>query len=114
MLRLQLFISILLISTSSLIAQRGSLGNLSVGAQDTWVNTYTFLTSDANLGDVQLTVDDNTMSGAFFSGNLDEGDLILIIQMQGALVDINTTPTASWGGNYTCLLYTSPSPRDRG
>ncbi|PHR46680.1 MAG: hypothetical protein COA32_09350 [Fluviicola sp.] len=101
MLRLQLFISILLISTSSLIAQRGSLGNLSIGAQDTWVNTYTFLTSDANLGDVQLTVDDNTMSGAFFSGNLDEGDLILIIQMQGASVDINTTPTASWGGNYT-------------
>lgn len=101
MLKLQLFISILLISASSLFAQRGSLGNLTIGAQDTWVNTYTYLTSDANSSDVQLTVDDNSMSGAFFSGNLDEGDLILIIQMQGASMDINTTPTTVWGGTYT-------------
>jgi gliding motility-associated-like protein len=86
----------------SLYAQRGSLGNQSIGAQDTWVNTYTYLTADANIGDGQITVDDNSMNGAFFSGNLVQGDLILIIQMQGANVDISTYPvTGPSNATYT-------------
>lgn len=101
MLRLNIFISVLLFATTTAIAQRGSLGNLSVGAQDTWVNTYTDLTSDANIGDMQLTVSNNTMSGLLFPGNLDEGDLILIIQMQGATPDISTFTVTGWLGTYT-------------
>lgn len=94
-------LSIFITLSFSLQAQRGSLGTEIIGAQDTWVNTYTDLTSNANVGDVQLNVSDNTMSGALFSGNLAEGDLILIIQMQGAYVDISTYTVTGWGGDYT-------------
>lgn len=83
------------------LAQRGNLGNQTISVQDTWVNTYTYLTGNASNGTTTLSVDDNAMTGAQFTGPLDQGDLILIIQMQGASVDINTTPTAVWGGNYT-------------
>jgi len=100
----QLFIFLLL--SSCLYSQRGVLGNETIGVQDTWVNTYTYLTAQANPGDTQITVDDNTMSGALFTGNLAAGDLILIVQMQGVAVDVNTTPAApvssgGWGGTYT-------------
>lgn len=84
-----------------LFSQRGKDGNLTITAQETWVNTYTYLTANANPGDFQITVDDNTMSGAFFAGDLEEGDLILIIQMHGCDVDVDPTPTIEWDGNYT-------------
>jgi gliding motility-associated-like protein len=100
MFKTKLLLATFLFLTVNLFAQRGSLGNQSIGAQDTWVNTYAFLTSDANSGDLQLTVNDNTLSGALFSGNLNAGDLILIIQMQGATMDINTDPIG-FGGTYT-------------
>ncbi|MEX2485167.1 MAG: gliding motility-associated C-terminal domain-containing protein [Brumimicrobium sp.] len=97
-----LYISLfLLLTTLTSFAQRGSLGNETIGAQDTWVNTYTYLTADANSGATTIDVDNSQMSGALFTTDLDEGDLILIIQMQGATIDINTTPTTSWGSDYT-------------
>ncbi|MEX1190928.1 MAG: gliding motility-associated C-terminal domain-containing protein [Brumimicrobium sp.] len=97
-----LYISFILLLTSlNAFAQRGVLGNETIGTQDTWVNTYTYLTTDATAGATSIDVDDSQMSGALFTTDLDEGDLILIIQMQGATVDINTTPTTSWGSNYT-------------
>lgn len=72
-----------------------------VSGLNTVVNTYTRLTADAALGATSITVNNNAMSGGVFSGNLAPGDLILIIQMQGASMDIDATPTTDWGGAYT-------------
>ena len=91
----------LLLFTIAGFAQKGVLGDVTVSVQNEWVNTYTTLTLNANAGATSISVASNTLSGAYFSTNLVPGDLILIIQMQGAAVDINTTPTASWGGAYT-------------
>lgn len=82
-------------------SQRGKDGSFTANAQQTWVNTYASLTVNAVAGQNQITVNDNTMSGAFFTGNLNEGDLILIVQMHGANVDVNTYPVTGWGGDYT-------------
>lgn len=56
------------------------------------VNEYTFLTANANQGTTSLTVNNSSLntSGAFTS-NLNAGDLILIIQMQGLTVDQTST-----------------------
>ena len=82
-------------------AQRGNKGDLIVSSQNQWVNTYTSLNSNANAGANAISVSNNSLLGNGFTTNLTAGDLILIIQMQGASVDVNTTPTASWGGSYT-------------
>jgi len=82
-------------------SQKGSLGNATVSVQNEWVNTYTSLTLNANAGATSIAVASNSLNGAYFTSNLAAGDLILIIQMQGAAVDINTTPTVIWGGSYT-------------
>jgi gliding motility-associated-like protein len=83
------------------LSQRGKDGDLTVSAQETWINTYTQLTANASIGQLQITVADNTLSGAFFANDLASGDLILILQMYGASVDINTWPVDGWGGDYT-------------
>lgn len=75
-------------------------GNATISG-DTIVNTYTYLTTDASLGSTSITVDNNNMIRGAFSEPLAPGDLILIIQMQGAAMDINTTPIVVWGVNYT-------------
>lgn len=93
--------SVLLFFTFTSVAQKGVLGNVTVTVQNAWVNTYTSLTLNANAGASAITVASNTLGGPYFSTNLAPGDLILIIQMQGATVDVNTTPTAVWGGTYT-------------
>jgi len=82
-------------------AQRGKDGNYTVTALNTNINSFTNLTADAAAGATTITVSSNVMSGGAFSGNLAQGDLLLIIQMQGATLDIDVTPTVSWGGNYT-------------
>ncbi|MDX1652068.1 MAG: gliding motility-associated C-terminal domain-containing protein [Brumimicrobium sp.] len=101
MFRKALLLALTIIFSLNLHAQRAILGNYTVPAQNTWVNTYAFLTANANAGATLLAVNSNSMSGTVFSGNLSAGDLILIVQMQGASVDVNHTPTSSWGGNYT-------------
>lgn len=92
---------IILFIAQQSIAQRGSLGDLTISVQNEWVNTYTYLTNNANAGASSISVNSNALGGAMFTNNLAAGDLVLIIQMQGASVDVNTTPTVSWGGNYT-------------
>lgn len=83
-------------------SQRGKEGAVTVPAGSSVVNTYTYLTADATAGLNTLTVNDNTMTGGAFGATpLAPGDLIMVIQMQGASIDVNTTPTTGWGGNYT-------------
>jgi len=77
------------------------------GSNPIILNTYTFLTANAASGNQALTVSNNAMTGGHFGATaLGTGDLILIIQMQGAT--INTSNTASYGTitNYNnCGLY---------
>lgn len=87
-------------------AQRGKDGNYTATALNTTVNSYTYLTANATSGASTITVNSNSMLSGAFSSALAQGDLLLIIQMQGVTMDIDVTPatpTASggWGGNYT-------------
>lgn len=96
-----LLCSFFVVNLIPVFAQRGNMGNMTITVQNEWLNTYTTLTTNANAGATNLTVANNALSGAAFSSNLAAGDLILIIQAQGASMDVNTTPTADWGSNYT-------------
>lgn len=85
----------------SLFAQRSKNGSYTATSANTVVNTYTYLSANATAGAGSISVNNASMTGAQFSGALAAGDLILIIQMQGADIDCDVTTTASWGGNYT-------------
>lgn len=109
-------------------AQRGKDGNITVNAANKIVNEYTSLFTDAAAGATTISV---TASGLNtnnrFSSNLAPGDLIMIIQMQGASIlgqPDNSDPTvsnpndATWGsitaynncGNYElCQVSSVPN-----
>ena len=91
----------LVFMTNIAFSQRGKEGDFTVTGANTIVNTYTSLTANAAAGGSSITVANNTMVGGAFGGALQAGDLLLIIQMQGATLDINTVPVVFWGGNYT-------------
>ena len=96
------FLSILFIAGISTISfsQRGKDGVGNVSAANTQVNTYATVTAT---GVNTITVNNiATLTGGIWpSTAIAPGDLIMIIQMQGASMDIDVTPTATWGGNYT-------------
>ncbi len=99
-------LAILSIYTIGTIAQRGNFGNEVINAQNTWVNTYTHLTNNATSGNNTITVNNNALTGAEFTTPLAQGDLIVIMQMQGVDVDVFIDPAVpvaqgGWGGNYT-------------
>jgi gliding motility-associated-like protein len=91
--------------TLSVFAQRGK--NLNYTATgNVVVNAYTTLTANATVNASTITVASNSLTSVALPVALGAGDLILIIQMQGATMDINTTPATpvangGWGGNYT-------------
>ena len=84
-------------------SQRAKDGNLTVSTTNNIVNTYTYLTANASVGDVSITVNNNAMAGGVFGGNLAPGDLIMIIQMQGARMNNDTqfSPTYSVPNGFT-------------
>ncbi|WP_199851646.1 SprB repeat-containing protein, partial [Brumimicrobium mesophilum] len=81
-------------------SQRGKDGSYTSSAQDEIVNTFTFLISNATAPSNSISVNNNALTGANFSGPLSPGDLLLIYQVQGGTIDIDVTPTVSWGGSY--------------
>jgi hypothetical protein len=97
------------ISFSPLIssAQKGKDSTYTtVTVTNTVVNTYTYLLANASAGGTSINVNSSAMAGGAFTGNLAPGDLIMIIQMQGATMDIDLTvslPVTSngFGSNYT-------------
>lgn len=86
-------------------SQRAKNGDFTVSTANNVLNSYTYLTADVSAGANTLTVASNVMTGGFFGSPLAPGDLILIIQMQGAQMNCNITPAvpspAGWGGDYT-------------
>lgn len=73
----------LVLSFGTLFAQRGKDGNYTATALNHVVNTYTTLTSNSNSGSTSLNVVNSALVGANFTGNLAQGDLVMIVQMQG-------------------------------
>jgi len=91
---------------NTLLAQRGKHGSYTVIAANTQLNSYTAVTANAAVNATSITVASNTLTNAVLTTNLAAGDLIMIIQMQGATMDIDpipATPVAlgGWGGTYT-------------
>ncbi len=97
LLLISLFISLLS------IGQRAKNGSINITAANTVLNAYTSLTVNTTLGATSLTVASNTLSLTLngITTSLAAGDLVFIVQMQGATLDINNTPVVSWGGDYT-------------
>jgi gliding motility-associated-like protein len=93
-----LLIAILPFTTN---AQRGKNLDYAPALNNTVVNTYTTLSLNAAAGANTITVANNVLTNAVLTAPLAPGDLILIIQMQGAYMDIDNTPTVGFGGNYT-------------
>ena len=91
----QLLLSLFIIFAvnSSLLSQRGKDGNYSVTASNTILNSYSYLLSNATAGQSAVSSSSNTMVGGLFTLNLAPGDLILIIQMQGASLNVDTYAT---------------------
>jgi len=78
------------------ISQFGEDGGVTIAAPSI-VNEYTYLTSDATASSTTLSVNSSTLNdNGRFSNSLQGGDLILIIQHQGATLNTNGTPQ-DWG-----------------
>lgn len=88
-------------------SQRGKNGPLTVSSTIE-VNEYTTLTANAVAGSTSITVAGSSLNGhGRFSSNLSEGDLIMLIQMQGATL-LSGVEDSTWGAitNYNnCGLY---------
>lgn len=103
-----LFFLICLIINKNSICQRAKDGNHTVTAPNTTLNSYANLLTNANVGQSAISSSSNSMVGGFFSLNLAAGDLLLIIQMQGATMNVDTyaanefiTSNGQFWGPYT-------------
>jgi len=92
---------IAMMATQISYTQRAKDGDYVVSTADIIINSYTFLTVDAAVGTTTLTVDDNSMTGGVFAGALAAGDLILVIQMQGANISCDVQGVNNAGDVYT-------------
>ncbi|MEO6882973.1 MAG: gliding motility-associated C-terminal domain-containing protein [Bacteroidia bacterium] len=73
---------------TTLLAQPGKSGAFTVSTANTIVNEYTTLTANATAGNTSITVANSALnSNGRFSSSLSQGDLIMIIQMQGASIE---------------------------
>jgi gliding motility-associated-like protein len=82
---LRYFLLLLLSFPLFIFAQKAKDGNRIVSSFGTVVNDYTVLTSDILAGDLVINVQNSALN-ANFSVPLQAGDLLFIIQMQGAAI----------------------------
>ncbi|HTA28514.1 MAG TPA: hypothetical protein VK809_12045, partial [Bacteroidia bacterium] len=88
----KIFIAICCIISSTLFAQQGKDGSPVISSTVS-VNEYTYLTANEPAGATTITVASSTLNAhARFTGNLAAGDLIMIIQMQGATLNGSINP----------------------
>jgi len=89
--RLLAIVVALLASGPAAWAQQGKNGAGTITATGTIVNTYTALTANAAAGTTTLTVANSALTGgAFGTTGLSTGDLVMIIQHQGATINTGT------------------------
>jgi gliding motility-associated-like protein len=89
-----IFTSLLLIILSTnLFSQKGKNLALNVSTANTRINEFTALTANAAAGSSTITVASSSLNAnARFTSTLTPGDLVMIIQMQGALIKLSATP----------------------
>lgn len=81
---MKLFLFLLLtLNITNSFGQRGKDGAFTATSLNQVVNTYTKLASNSNAGMTTLNVENSALTGANFSTNLAQGDLVMIVQMQG-------------------------------
>ena len=86
-------ITLMLLLTVVGNAQRGKHGSKTISGTEV-INEYTALSVDAIAGTNTITVVSNTLNAnGRFSGTLTSGDLLLIIQIQGASINGQLHPT---------------------
>ncbi len=79
-------------------AGTGMHGTKTVTAVNTILNEFTTLTANVSIGATQINVASNTINAnGRFSGSLETGALIMIIQMQGATMNTASATSSTWG-----------------
>ncbi len=97
-----LFFFFFLLLCNKGFSQRSKDGAKIVTTAGTIVNEYTSLSLDANAGSTSITVANSNLNliAGRFTAPLATGDLIMIIQMQGAAINGTPTPAAAAGDFY--------------
>jgi len=104
--------------TALAYSQPGKQGDVIVNNANTYLNDYTFITQNANAGDLMLHISNNGFTTNNVNYPLESGDLLMIIQMQGAEL-LGNVNDISWGevlnyhncGNYEFVEVLSvPNP----
>ena len=98
------FIGVFCLFLNDSIAQRAKNGTYTATATNTVVNSYTTMTVNANANQTSIAVNDGLLTNSVLTTALAPGDLLLVIQMQGASLDIDVTATVDWGGSYTSAI----------
>ena len=92
-----LFVLICFLLFDPVYAQKGKDRSKTITAPNTIVNEFTTLISNATAGSSSILVANATLnSNGRFPGPLASGDLVMIIQMQGAGINGNATDS-TWG-----------------
>lgn len=95
--QISLLLSLLL--SISVFAQQGKHGTATISSLNTVVNEYTILTADASAGATTIQVNNSALNvNGRFSGPLQPGDLLFIIQLQGASISGVSVPDGN--GNF--------------
>ncbi|MEY4594291.1 MAG: hypothetical protein RIQ47_701, partial [Bacteroidota bacterium] len=96
-----LLVAIAILLPLMVVSQSGKHGALTVTTANRIVNEYTVLTADAIANSTTLTVASSSLNSAgLFPAPLATGDLVMIIQMQGASMGLNDDPTYGVINNY--------------
>ena len=105
-----IFSLFLMTAITHAFSQRGKDGSYTVTTLNALVNSYTALNANATAGQSLITVTSNAMVGGYFQGVLVPGDLLMIIQMQGASLNVDTYPASEYvnSGGQFWGPYTTP------
>ena len=98
--RLYLIVAAAVFLTTQLFAQPGIKGAANITGTNVSVNTYTYLTNNATAGTDSIRVNNSALTGTNFTTALAAGDLILIIQMQGASINVVNSSAFGSISNY--------------
>ena len=109
------FLLFFLLLFNCLFAQTGKNGNADIIISGTILNEFTAITADITSGDQFIQVANSSLNAnGRFTNDLASGDLVLIIQMQGAMIKTGVNDS-TWGeitdykncGNYEFAVVVS-------